>query len=112
MSDDFKTVEVTFGRTEDAAAQEETIEIVQFLQLATLRFLGDGTDPTRISLLASAAAMFAGTQLGTLIVAGLLPEQHKKRSVDMMAKNIREGIEVGRRRAMRVMHREMGGGNA
>jgi len=65
--------------------------------------------PEHNSYAMTAACMFAGSILGTMIYADLVTEAQAEAIIDSMTRNIRSGIGVGMRRATRV-EREMGVG--
>ncbi|MBB5684319.1 hypothetical protein [Sphingobium boeckii] len=93
-----------------SAEHLEMIELVEVIRQATMHVIRDVDDPAmKSSILMAAAATFAGTIMGHMIVAGLLHDQDKKRVTDAMARNFRTGIDVGKRRAMRVACDEFGG---
>ena len=91
--------------------QATVIDMVEFIRAATVPLLEPIDDdwPNRSALLMTALSMFAGALLGALIVADVAKDQDKKRITDSMAKNFRAGIDVGKRRAARVLADEYGG---
>jgi hypothetical protein len=66
-------------------------------------------DPNRVAKAMTAACMFAGTMFGTLIVMGLATDQDTKRTADSMRANFRSGIDVGKKRALRLEAEMFGG---
>jgi hypothetical protein len=64
---------------------------------ALLPFMNEDQLPLLISLSMTAAATYAGIQIGTLIAIGVARDQDKKRMVDMMARNVRNGIDIGKK---------------
>lgn len=57
----------------------------------------------------TAACVFAGTLAGTLIGTGLLRDQDKRRLVKNMEHNFRQGIDIGKRRALNIAAEQFGG---
>lgn len=55
-----------------------------------------------MSLAMTAAATFAGMQIGQLIAIGVARDQDKKRMVDTMVRNIRQGIDLGKKNTFRA----------
>lgn len=62
-----------------------------------------------MALAMTAAASFAGIQIGHLIALGVVSDQDKKRMVDMMARNVRNGIDIGKKNAFRAAENHAGG---
>ena len=84
---------------------ERTVEIVEYLREVSVPIIGlvDDEWSDRASELMTALCVFAGSLLGTMIIADIATDKDKKRITDSMAKNFRAGIEAGKHRAMRVM---------
>lgn len=90
----------------------QVVAISQVFQQALSEALEGRTDPHELALAMTAASMFAGTIAGTLISVGLLTDKDKRRVTEMMARNFRSGIDVGKRRAMRIAEEQFGVGHA
>ncbi|MFD1951898.1 hypothetical protein ACFSGX_14080 [Sphingomonas arantia] len=71
----------------------------------------DMTDPDVLSAVMTATALLGGEVFGSLIIAGHATDQDKRRAVASVERNYRTGIEVGKRRALRLLT-ERHGGNA
>lgn len=87
-----------FGSSEGAIVTEIMEVLRQAVADAELDWAATNTG----MFVAVAAAHFAGQQLGTAIIAGVAKPQDKRRFVDAMMMNVREGIKIGERRAARV----------
>lgn len=66
-------------------------------------------DPEELMKLATACCVYAGSLYGELVVLGAARDQDKRCFVKAMTENLRNGIDVGKRRAARVMARDFGG---
>lgn len=79
-------------------------EMCEYLREASAMLLND--DPDRLkahSLMMTAACTFSGIIFGSLLSAGIAREQDKKRAAEMAASNFRTGIDIGKRRAARIL---------
>lgn len=82
----------------------ELAERAQAFELIALPMIKNAPDPyAEMSMLMTAAMVFAGTTFGKLIVAGVATDGDKRRTVEAMAKNFRTGIDIGKRAAMRAV---------
>lgn len=75
---------------------------------AMLPFMNEHELPHLISMSMTAAATYAGIQIGTLIAIGVARDQDKKRMVDMMTRNVRNGIDIGKKNTFRAAERVCG----
>lgn len=111
MSSSDRTAEPVELRTTSAGDPQfdQIAAMIEHLQAATAPLIDIEAGPNQLALLMTACSMFAGTLLGTLIVAGVASDQDKRRITDSMAKNFRTGIDAGKRRALRLAADEFGG---
>jgi hypothetical protein len=98
MSDEAELRVASFGDPQHT----ETIELAECIRAAVAEYLGHSSDPNRISVAMTAACMFAGSLLGTLIVSGIARDQDKRRVTESMMRNFRSGIDVGKHKALRI----------
>ena len=72
------------------------IEMMEAMREATTPILERFPDPRDgLSALMAAAAMFAGAQAGHLIAGGALQLRDRKRVIEAITRNARQGIDVG-----------------
>lgn len=89
---------------------ETIIGMVEHLRASTVDLILGAPDPIHAhAQLMTACAMYAGTLFGTLLVAGNAKEQDKRRAAETVTRNFRTGIDVGRRRGMRVAASDVAG---
>lgn len=69
----------------------------------------DPDSPASLSAAQTATAIYCGAMFGHMIIAGLARDADKRRATETFAKNFREGIEIGKRHALRVATSEFGG---
>lgn len=81
---------------------EQLYHLVEYMRSAMALLPGQRDDPNHLGMLMTAACMYAGTLLGVMIVAGLAGEKDKRRIINSMTHNFRQGIEIGRRAATRA----------
>jgi len=96
-------IELLIARPGDAD-HVRIAEMCEYLREASAMLLD--ADPDRLkahSLMMTAACTFSGIIFGTLLSAGIAREQDKKRAADMAATNFRTGIDIGKRRAARIL---------
>lgn len=92
-----------------SAEFDAMFELNEAFRAAACDFFDRQTDPAvALSIIGSAAAMFAGVQFGQMIAMGALFDQDTRRIVENIAGNARQGIKVGKKRGARI-EREMGG---
>lgn len=101
MSDELQTVVRQAGE----AQSQRAVALVNLYQ-STTRMAVPDPDPDSLSEAMTAAAIFAGTIFGQLLVAGLVNEGDKRRAGEAMLKNFRAGIDLGRRKAMETIKTE------
>lgn len=78
-------------------------ERTQIFEMFALPMIKNAPDPLEeMSMLITAAMVFAGMTFGKLIVAGAAAEGDKRRTVEAAAKNFRTGIDIGKRAATRA----------
>jgi hypothetical protein len=69
-------------------------------------------DPVHMTaLLMSALPTFAGVLFGELVISGIAKDADQKRTADSAARNFRQGVKVGKARAVRIA-RETAEGSA
>lgn len=82
----------------------QIIAMVEVIHKATAPLISESLNARQAhGYLMVAAAMFAGSICGSMIVLGDVRDQDKKRMTDSMARNFREGIDVGKRRTARIL---------
>ncbi|WP_314716624.1 hypothetical protein [Sphingobium yanoikuyae] len=101
MSDELQTIEA------GAAEFERIIGYCELFRSALINAGVDFEDLQEHALIMTAASTFAGTMFGHMIAGGIVRDQDKRRAVDMMSRNFRNGIDVGKSRAVRHLA-EMG----
>lgn len=104
MTDDLK-VRVLEQGDEQFDEMAIAVELYRSIMAAAV----ESPTPNDLSTHMSAAMVFAGTIFGSMIIGGIVRDQDKRRAVESAAHNFREGIEIGKRRALRIMQEEMGG---
>jgi hypothetical protein len=88
---------------------DAVIALNEAFRAAATEWFDKQPDPiVALSVLGSAAAMFAGVQFGQLIAAGSLQDQDTRRIIENIAGNARQGVKVGKKRGARIK-REIGG---
>lgn len=89
---------------------DQVVDLAEFLRMNFVVAMPEeaGT-PEGQSLAMTAAAVFSGILSGGLIIAGVVSEQDKRRAVDAAARNFRTGIDIGKRRALRIATEQRGG---
>lgn len=94
----------------DDAGFDDIIRMVEAMRAVTEHFIEAEPDASMaMSKLMTAAAIFSGTILGALIVTGAMRDQDKRRATQVMTRNFRNGIDVGKQRATRIFAQDVAG---
>lgn len=97
MNDDLRT----FTSSRGDPHFDRAIQFVEAFRGAIADMLFD--DAQDLAIAQSAACLFAGMIFGTMIVGGMVEERDKRRAGEVALNAFREGIKVGKRRAMRIV---------
>lgn len=86
--------------------------VMDLMREATAAFVEQQPDPRDgLTIVMTAAAIFAGVQAGTLMAMGELRQQDRRRLGEAALHNFRQGIDFGLNRGLRIATEE-GGGSA
>jgi len=82
----------------------EIAQLSEFFRAATSSYVSDAADPRQaMSVLMTAAAVFAGIQFGMIRMMGELRMSDQKHAEKAMVHNFRTGIGIGVRKAARSL---------
>lgn len=89
---------------------DQIVELAEFLRLNFVAAMPeDAGTPEGQALAMTAAEVFSGILFGGLIIGGVVSDQDKRRAADMAARNFRTGVDIGKRRALRIAAEQRGG---
>jgi hypothetical protein len=93
----------------DSPEGQIVMDLCNAFKEASLSVGLDPTAPQTALYLATASAMFCGSQFGFLEIVGAMLPKDQRRFVESMTTNIRQGIKVGRSMAARIEQEIIGG---
>lgn len=82
---------------------EVCLDAMNRMRAAVANVVTEAEDPRDgLTIIMTAAAMFAGVQGGTLLAMGALQNQDRRRMVETAMTNFRQGVEFGLKRGLHV----------
>lgn len=86
-------------------AEDRIRDIITLMRMALAPMFNDDIDniPMNQSYTITAAALFAGMTAGHMIALGTMKDQDKRRAGEVVLKNFRNGIDLGKSEARKAM---------
>jgi hypothetical protein len=90
---------------DDPSHKAAVEQLVTLMRMGVAPLLDRNRDhiPMLQSMQITAAALFAGMTLGHMIALGVAKEQDKRRAREVLLKNFRNGIDLGKQEARKAM---------
>lgn len=93
----------------DPQAQEHIREMITRMRMALADIFSEDPEniPMNQSFALTASAIFAGMTVGHMIALGTMKDQDKRRAGQVVLKNFRSGIDLGKNEARKAMLEQM-----
>ena len=83
---------------------EEIMGLASLFHKLAIVGIEESADPrNQMATAAVAASVFAGIVFGQLLAAGVVSGQDRRRWIDSVARNARQGIDIGKTQALRSL---------